>query len=303
VRAFSGADEIITHLADRQHGVVTRRQLLQLGLGGDVIDHRIRSRVLRPLHRGVFAVGHTALRPEGIWLAAVLACGPRAVLSHASALAAWELRESISAVVDVTVPGTSGRRSRRGVRLFRHVDLRDHEVTRLRGIPITTVPRTLLDAATILERHALRRAVEAAFRRHRLTVAGMRRVLGEHPGRPGVWALRSIVDDFDAYGVTFTRSELEARMLQLCLDHGLPRPLVNRRSGGREVDFRWPEQRPVVKTDGWATHSGRRQCVADHARDRAAVLRGETVLRYTHHDISARPAAVAAEIRHVLGRR
>jgi len=294
-------DAQIGRLAGGQHGVVTRRQLRQLGLTDRSIDGRLRRGRLIRLHRGIFAVGHTSLPREGPWLAAVLAHGALAALSHGTALAAWALRDTPAAWVDVTVATDAGLTHRRGIRLFRHRDLRPEEITTWRGIPITTVPRSLLDAATILAPHALRRATEAAFREHGVSVETMRRLLSAHPRRVGAPALRTIVDDFAAFGVTFTRSDLESLILQLCLDGGLPRPLINR-VREREIDCRWPDHGLIVELDGYATHQGRAKFVADRARNRQHVLRGETILAYTHWDLMDQPARVVAEIRAVLAR-
>jgi very-short-patch-repair endonuclease len=231
----------------------------------------------------------------------VLAYGERAVLSHGTALAAWGLRDTLAVWVDVTVATDAGVRHRPGTRLFRHRDLRPEEITTWRGIPITTVPRALLDGAAILARHVLRRAVEAAFRKHGVTVEVMRRLLAAHPGREGVPALRAIVDDFASYGVTFTRSVLESLILELCLDGGLPRPEINR-VREREIDCRWPDHGLIVELDGYETHQGRAKFVADRARNRQHVLRGETILAYTHWDLVDEPVRVVAEIRAVLER-
>lgn len=295
-------DQRIRDLAARQHGVVARRQLIDLGLSSGAIEARLRAGRLIRLHRGVYAVGHAELRRQGFWLAAALALGPSAVVSHATGLALWDLRPTTAAWVDVTVPTGAGIRRRRGIRVFRHADLQPNEVTLRDGVPVTTVPRTLLDAATILESYVLRRAAEAAFRKHRVTVAAMRRLLEAHPGRAGTAPLRLLVDDFEAYGVTFTRSNLESMMLQLCLERDIPRPQINRRNGGREIDCRWPDHGLVVELDGYETHQGRVQFVADRARNRAHVLRGETIVAYTAYDLRDRRDVVADEILSLLER-
>lgn len=298
---MSDIDVVIGRVARGRHGIVTRRQLVRLGLSAGAIAQRVADGRLVRLHRGVYAFGHAELRPEGHWLGAVLAYGDRAVLSHGTALAAWGLRDPPAVWVDVTVPTAAGVRQRKGTRRFRHAGLRDSEITSWRGIPITTVPRALLDGATILQRHTLRRATEAAFRKHAISVETMRRLLAAHPRRPGVPALRAIVEDFASYGVTFTRSDLESLILQLCLDGDLPRPQINR-VREREIDCRWPDHGLIVELDGYETHQGRAKFVADRARNRQHVLRGETILAYTHWDLVDRPAQVITEIRTVLNR-
>jgi hypothetical protein len=293
-------DEAIYSLAERQHGVVSHAQLRRLGLTPEAIDHRRERGRLRPLYRGVYAAGHRQLRPQGAWLAAVLAYGPGARLGATTALTAWGLRDSPSALIDVVVPTSAGVSTRPGTRLLRRANLLPEECTELDGIPITTVARTLLDAAPLIARHALRRATEQAFRLHGLTVADLRRLVADHRGCSGIPALRALADEFDAYGVTFTRSELEARALELLARFGLPRPEVNHRDGGREIDLRWPEHGLVVELDGWRHHKGRERFVADRARARHHVLRGERFLAYTHDDLARRPHRVAAEIARIL---
>ncbi len=197
-------------LARRQHGVVTHRQLRALGLSAKAIRHLRATGRLIPLYRGVYALGHDQLRPEGTWLAGVLAYGPNARLGATTALMAWGLRDTPSVRVDVIVPTDAGLRERPATRLFRRPDLRPEECTWHRRIPITTVPRALLDSAPLVPDYALRRATEQSFRKHNLSVPALRKILAAHPGCSGVPALRALTDDFEAYGVTFTRSDLEA---------------------------------------------------------------------------------------------
>lgn len=290
-------------LAARQHGVVSRRQLLALGLKAGAIGKRVRAGRLISLHRGVYAVGHAQLRPDGFWMAAALAGGPNAVLSRRSAAAAWGLRPRHGSFHELATSSTSGRRPRRDgdVRIRRCPGLRADEVTRLRAIPITTVARTLLDLAAILEPHELRRAVERGDQSEIFDLRRVTRVLAAHPGEPGTPALRALLKDFRHYGVTLTRSELEARMLQLCLDHGLPRPAVNHSRDGRELDFRWTAARLIVETDGWATHGTRTAFEADRARDRRLAVEGWRVVRTTHRQLRDEPHAIAADITRLLG--
>lgn len=295
-------DDRIARLARRQHGVVAYQQLIALGLSRKAIRHRRATGRLVELYPGVYAVGHRELRLEGRWLAAALAYGDGAVLSHETALGVWGLRDAPVLPVNVTVPTGAGIVQRPGTRLFRRAGLNRSQCARRRGLPVTRVPRTLVDAASVLEDHALRRATEQAIRLHRLSLDGLRACLDAHPGRAGTPALRIIVDDFAAHGVTFTRSELEAMALQLFLREGVARPEVNRVNGGREIDCRWPGHGLVVEIDGYESHRTATRFVADRQRDRDHLLRGEVVLAYTHHDLTSRPGVMAAEIRTMLGR-
>jgi very-short-patch-repair endonuclease len=297
-------DREIRRLAEAQHGVVARRQLLELGLGAEAIKWRRRTGRLVPLHRGVYALGHRALRDEGRWMAAVLACGRGAVLSHRSAARVHGIRPW-SGRVEVTVAGQGGcRRSSGGARsrplVHRSADLPGDDVMVVEGLPVTTVPRTLLDLAAIVPAHHLRRAVERAEQLEVFDLAAVDRVLDGHPGRPGSAALRALLIDMHRHGVTWTRSDAEAAMLQVCIDHGLPRPLVNRHDGGREVDFRWPAHGLIVEIDGWTYHSSRRAFASDRARDRLALREGQRVARFTADEVRRTPAAVADDLRALL---
>ncbi|HEU4974484.1 MAG TPA: type IV toxin-antitoxin system AbiEi family antitoxin domain-containing protein [Baekduia sp.] len=294
------AEEIVLReLVARQHGVVTRAQLLALGLGAKAVAYRVRTGRLVRLHAGVYAAGHRELRPEGFWLGAVLSCGPRAVLGAAAAGAAWDIRPSRAVRVDVVMADDHGRR-RRDVRLLRRPDLRPDERTQHRGIPITTVERTLLDLATVVDRVALREAFNQASVRRLLRPAALARVLDGRGGRPGVPALQALADEHARHGTTLTRSNAEARMLQLCVDFGLPRPEVNRRAHGRTPDFRWPDHHLIVEIDSHAWHGDRLRFSADRARNRHHVLHGAAVVAYTANDLVHRPAHVADELRRLL---
>ena len=158
----SASELVIAGLADAQFGVVSRAQLLSAGLTRNEIDNRIAAQRLRRLWRGVYAVGHRSLRVEGRWMAAVLACGEGAVLSHQTAPAVWELRRVGSGVIHVTVPGDPGRKQREGIRVHRSVTLTERDVTRVRGLPVTTVARTIIDLSRTLSRDELEELVHRA---------------------------------------------------------------------------------------------------------------------------------------------
>jgi hypothetical protein len=228
------AIEIEIHaLAARQHGLVARRQLLALGLGEDAIDHRLSNGRLRRLHRGVYALGHRELRREGHALAAVLAAGEGAVLSHRSAAGLWGIRPWSGSFIELTAPGRGGIARRRGRVLHRSTELPPGEVASENGLPVTTVARTLLDLAAVVPPHHLRRAVERAEQTELFDLTAVRRVLDAHPGRPGRRALVALLTDFHDHGDAHTRSDLEAMLLQICLDHDLPRPQVRARRAAR----------------------------------------------------------------------
>jgi restriction endonuclease-like protein/putative AbiEi antitoxin of type IV toxin-antitoxin system len=281
MRAELATDVVIGALADAQHGVVARRQLASLGLTEAAITRRVDGGRLRPLHRGVFAFGHQALRVEGRWMAAVLACGDRAVLSHASAAAAWDLWQTGSGSVHVTVPGDSGRARREGVRVHRSRTLAPAHITTYRGIPITTRERTIIDLANRLEGRRLEQLLNRAERQ--LDFDELRRARS-----PSLQAVLS------SYSVATTRSELEEAFLRLCDDHGFPRPEVNARIEGIEVDFVWRDARLIVEVDGYSYHRSPSAFERDRERDAILTTSGWRVLRFTYAQVTYRPAWVAA---------
>jgi hypothetical protein len=223
---------VIASLAARQHRVVARRQLLNAGVGSEAIRHRLENARLHVLHRGVYAVGVPHVDRLGGWLAAVLACGDAAVLSHAAAAAHLRLLDPPSGPVEVIVPGSTPTR-RPGIVVHATRLLPSAEVTRRRGIPSTSVDRTLVDLAGAAPAAALERAVEQAFVLRLVGRTRMAEALERAQGRPGLSGLRRllsrVLDD-----LPLTRSELERRFLCLVRDDRLPMPEVNRHRGATE---------------------------------------------------------------------
>jgi very-short-patch-repair endonuclease len=283
-------------LAEAQHGVVARRQLIEAGMGRERIRSWRRSGRLVLQHRGVYSLGHALLAVEGRWMAAVLACGDGAVLSHRSAASLWGLRSVGSPAIEVTVGANGPRAPGDGIAVTRSRFVVPGFATAHRGIPVTTVAWTLLDLGAVLRPHQLRRAVEQAERLELFDLRAVDSALAADPGRPGSPALRALLQDARAFGITMTRSEVEAALLQLCVDHGLPRPQVNHYENGTEVDFRWPGSRLVVEVDGWAWHRSRAAFARDRARDRHALRDGWRTARFTAREVQADPGAVAAEL-------
>jgi hypothetical protein len=288
-------DRVIATLAAEQYGVVSRRQLLDAGLTPRMVERRLASRRLVPLYRGVYAVGHRRLRREGHWLAAVLAAGPGALLSHREAAALHELRPAARAAIDVTV---AARRRVAGVQVHRVEGLHAEDVAAVDGIPVTTVARTLVDLAAVVPAQALRKALEEAERSHRLDVRAIEAVLVRTRGRngPGHSAIRRALAELARTGTTVTRSKLEDRFLALLDVHGLPRPSGNAWTAGMEVDAAWPAARLAVELDGWDAHHTRQAFQRDRTRSNDLQAEGWTVLRFTHADVMHRPAETAARI-------
>jgi hypothetical protein len=277
-------DVALAELAERQFGVVSLAQLQALGLGPRAVQQRASVGRLRRLHRGVYAVGHGVLRREGRRLAAVLACGEGAVLSHRSAAAHWGLLETQAALIDVTAP--RGRHGGQGIRLHRSRSLDARDTTKHEGIPITKVPRTLLDLAATVQPHRLERALAQAQRLQLYDHRAITDVLARSNGHRGRTALTHATSREDP---KWTRSELEAWFLEVLRDAGLPEPLVNFSLTAPdhprlEVDFCWPTYHLIVETDGWETHRTRAAFAADRRKDAALTAAGWRVLRFTWHE-------------------
>jgi very-short-patch-repair endonuclease len=248
----------------------------------------IRAGRLHRLYRGVYAVGHDRLRLEGRWLAAVMACGPGAVLSHRDAAALWELRQSNSGVIDVTVPSRNGRIRRAGIRLHRSGRLAAAEVTVRHGIPVTTVARTLLDLADGLERQALRRTITEAEYLDLFDLTAINAVVQNNPGRSGARLMSAVV----AAGHR-TRSPLEERFLSLLERRGVEPPQTAVWIEGYEVDFLWPRASLVVELDGAAAHNTRTAFNADRLRDRRLWRAGLRTMRLTDAALEDEEAVLA----------
>jgi very-short-patch-repair endonuclease len=288
MRSFLATDLEIAALATHQHGVVTRSQLLALGLSDTAITLSARSGRLHRVHRGVYAVGHPILRVEGRWMAAVLAAGQGAVLSHGTAASAWELRALGAGVIHVTVPGDAGRMRRRGLHIHRSRTLTADDTTTHRGIPITTPARTIVDLAATLKGRPLEQALDLADQRGLIDFAELK-------ARPIPRSLQAILSRYAA--PTLTRSELEACFLALCDDHALPRPRTNTCIEGIEVDFVWRRQRLIVEVDGYRYHRSPSSFEDDRERDVTLSLAGWHVLRFTWTQVTTRPKWVANAVR------
>jgi Transcriptional regulator, AbiEi antitoxin len=260
-------DDRIARLARRQYGVVSRAQLRALDLSESGIAARCRRGALHPLHRGVFAVGHTVLGARARWIAAVLACGPNAVLSHAAAGALWDLRRSEATIVDITVPGTGGRPRRKGIRIHRARNL-DGQTTTKDGIPVTTPARTILDLAATLDRRGIERLLDRAENRRVGDVVSLDALARAQAGHRGAHKLLATLQDHDP-GTTLTRSELEERFVKLCRDAGLPKPTVNDHVEALEADFIFKAHNVLVETDSWQQHKSRDSFENDAAATRS----------------------------------
>jgi very-short-patch-repair endonuclease/predicted transcriptional regulator of viral defense system len=285
-------------LAAQQHGVLARAQLLALGLSADGIKHRVRTGLLHPVRRAVYAVGRPNLTRHGRWMAAVLACGPDAVLSHESAAVLWGIRTREASTVEIAVPRRAARFAP-GCTVHRRV-LAPSEITERHGIPVTIPTRSLLDLAGRLGPRALEAAVNQADKLDLVDPEALRWALDAMKGRPGVPALRTLLD---RRTFTLTDSELERRFLQIARKAGLPKPRTQARVNGFLVDFYWPELKLVVETDGLRYHRTPAQQANDRRRDQAHTAAGLTPLRFTHAQVAYEPSSVQRTLSAVAQRR
>ena len=285
-------DRRINGIASRQHGVITLRQLEGVGLGRRGASKRAAKGRLHRVHQGVYAVGHRGLSLHGHFMAAVLACGEGAVLSHGSAAVLWGLLKPLDGPVHVSVPTTAGLKRRRGIHLHRCQALAEPSssptstrqrggrgrrllITRRDDIPVTAVNRTIEDLRRgsfppRLVRRAIRQAELAGYR-------------------------------LDGVESDRTRSDLESAFLELWRHHRLPRLEVNAKLGRWEVDFLWREQRLVVEADSWTYHRGSVAFQDDHARELDLRAEGFTVLRFSEQQLEEEPGRVAADVTASLG--
>lgn len=299
-----GGDHAIAALAERQHGIVSRRQLCELGLTDDMIDGRTISGRLHRVLREVYAVGHRGIGRRGSMLAAVLACGEGAVVSHGSAAELLGLWDKRPVLVNITGSSQAGRKID-GVRWHRVLRPERWEVTAREGIPCTTVSRTLVDLAGNVSLKTLSRLVEQAAVLRLLDVPDIDRVLarGRRRGAP---RLRAVLASWRDEGEMMPRlrSLLEARILPAIVAAGLPRPECNvelQIEGRRlQVDLLWKEQRLVIETDGEQTHGTRAAFQRDRWRDQLLVSAGYRTARVTWQQLDEEPSAVVARIKRML---
>jgi predicted transcriptional regulator of viral defense system len=292
-------DAAISALAALQHGVVARWQLLDLRITPRAIEIRVEAKRLHRIHLGVYAVGHRALSREGEWLAAVLAGGAGAVLSHESAAALWELRPANARLIDVTA-GPHGKRP--GIR-FHRIALEPTEITTRKGIPVTTPERTIIDVAATLTPGQLERAIRQAEYDHLTTLATLARRLSS---RRGAAKLRTAIARAET-GKGITRSKLERRFFTFLRKHGLPKPELNvdMRLDGRwiEADCLWREQCVIAELDSRDAHLNVHAFESDRRRDLELQAAGWAIVRITWRLLTEDPDALATHLYELLSRR
>ena len=294
-------DQLIADLAERQHGVVGRRQLLRIGLGRGKIDGRIATGRLHPVFRGAYAVGHTVLSRDARMLAGVLASGDAAVASHRTAGEIWGLTPIFAGSVEVTVP--HAWRSIEGVLSHRSPVPAD-ERRKVDGIPVTSPPRTFLDLAAGFEDRQLERAFNEMEVKRLTDALSVWDVIERYPGRPGIARARRVLNGRGPGGIT--RNDFEEAFVALLDAQGLPRGRMNATISVRgqffEPDCLWTKQRLMVELDGREVHGTERSFESDRRRDRVLLAEGWRTSRVTWRALRAEPEAVAVDLRSALAR-
>ncbi len=291
IRGKSPERQIVA-VAEAQHAMVHRTQLLTIGLRSSAIDRRISAGLLHVVYRGVYALGHRVVTLKGRWMAAVLACGPCSRLSHRDGAALVGLRPPSGALYEVTVPDDGGRK-RKGLRVYRSVLLPD-EVTVIDAIPTTNWARTLIDLAAILPPHQLAGALKQAEHLRIFDLNQLQPLLERHAGRPGIPALTTALDQHrpDTHP---TRNDLEDLLVHLCRQADLPLPTALNASlylpnGQRiEPDAIWRDHKVIVEVDGFETHGTRAMFESDRIRDAELQILGWRVLRTTWLQLERAP--------------
>jgi very-short-patch-repair endonuclease len=288
-------DAELARLAEPQHGFLSWPQLLKAGLTPKDIEYRVRIGRLHRVHRGVYAIGHRPPGPHAKAMAAVLACGDGAALSHEWAAWLWGITKRWSAPVDVSA--RSDHRHR-GVRCHRTRTLTPRDITIHYGIPATTPARTVLDLADVLPDAQLTRAVNQARLESHLRLEDLAELLARSPGRRATKRLRRFVELADAP----TRSSFEDAFLAFTERHALPRPEVNQTITGHEVDMLWREQRLIVELDTRTYHDNPQSFEDDRAKDADLVAAGYRVVRLTGERFDNKPDAEATRLAGLLTR-
>ncbi len=286
-------EQELARLAGAAHGVVTRTQLLSAGVTVAELRQRVGAGALLRVHRGVYRVGHRAPSVEADYLAAAWACGDGSLLCDLAAAHLFAIVRGPAPPAQVLTPTerrVDGVRTRRS----RHIDRRDATVWR--GVPVTSVPRTLADLAAIQTIDELARACHEAGVRHGTTPRHVEAVLARRPSTPGAARLRAVLHG----DVRVTLSALERRFLARLAQAALPHPQTNRRVGGRWVDCRWPAFRLTIELDGYRYHRSRHAWEQDRRREREARARGDEFRRYTYDDVLEQPGFMLSELRVLL---
>jgi hypothetical protein len=277
-------DAQIAELAARQFNRISRRQLLELGMTDKAISHRVAAGRLVAVEQGVFAIAPVMDDDWGRWMGATLTA-PGSVLSHLSAASAWGMLSMSRPLERVTRPGSGGPRRHGGVLAYRSSTL-DGDVVDITGIPITSVPRTLLDLSVTVGNAALARALREAVRLELTTLAALGDRLGDYRGRRGSRRLADTVARYAGLPLERARSGAEVRALEALRDAHRPLPRLNTRIAGEEADLSWPTEKLIIEIDGSPFHLDLGE---DERKQRAWEKAGWTVRRIPSDDVYERP--------------
>jgi predicted transcriptional regulator of viral defense system len=289
----------LAELASRQHGVVARAQLIALGFNREAIRRRLVAKRLYRLHTGVYAVGHDALTAASRDLAAVLACGPRALLSHRAAGRRFGLLRSGGSGIEVTAPRSC--RPKPGITVHRSRLVHPDDRTTVDAIPTTSVARTLVDLADVLTDTHLAAAVNEAEVRCLFDLTKIEQTLERLPGRTGRHRLARVLAQYTE-PPGYETTEPERLLLGLCERHGLPKP-QRVSAEGYELDFFWRDANLAIEVDGGAYHRTRRAFHEDRRRDRKLAAAGIQVARVTWRDLTQGERALARELKEIRAQR
>jgi Transcriptional regulator, AbiEi antitoxin/Protein of unknown function (DUF559) len=295
-------DRRLAELARQQHGVVSREQLARMGVGNAAISVRLRTGRLHRIHAGVYAVGHRLLTQEGRWMAAVLASGTGAALSHWSAAALWGIRPNSRSMIDVTTPRKS--RTWNGIRRH-HKGLPADEITVKNGIPVTSAARTVFDLAATEDLDAVETMLREMEFHRRWGPLSLHDLVERYPGRRGVRKVRTALERLKSEPPGRRRRGLEERFAPFLRRYRLPLPYFNDwifLSDKRYcVDCHWPRTGQIVELDGWQGHGTRSAFRSDRERDRKLRVAGYSVIHLTWAQLDDEPEQVASDLRMLLG--
>lgn len=294
-------DEGLAEIARRQHGIVSREQVENLGLSAVTVERWIRKGRFHRIHPGVYALGHKAITARGRWMAAVLASGPGAVLSHRSATALWGIWGSGAGEIHVTVPRKS--RSQRSIR--RHFGtLPSDEVTIRDGIPVTSAARTVLDLAADKGEAAAESALREAEYLGIYGPLSIPALLARYPRHRGSAIVERCLERLEDDPGGRVRSPLEELFLPFIDAHDIPRPRLNHwlEAGEQrfQVDCYWPQAHLVGELDGFQAHGSKRALNADRKRDRRLLAASYRVIRITPSQLRSEPTEIATDLRAAL---
>ncbi len=283
-------DQVIAELALRQRAVVAHWQLIEIGLGAQAIQRRLRDGRLHRLHRGVYAVGHLVVPAKGHALAAAFAYGPGALVSHRSASWLWDLSTDSRTLVDVT--GEAKRSSRKGIRYHHAQRLHPDDVAEIDNIPVTGLARTFVDLAAVVPKRTLVYALEQAEALRTFDLRAIEACIARNHGRRGVKRLRLAMREIEPEA-QHAHEGLE-RLIAFCRRRGLEMPAMNAVVQGFTVDALWADRKLIVELDSWAHHKDHRAFEEDRRRDAILGFAGYRILRVTKRLLTEDPGGLAA---------